>query len=92
MVVGLGEQTEEGPLGGHADRGERLGGERLGLDGADPRHAYRPAFTEKAGDVAVVLVDGGASSAVKALLWGIEVPPTVACDRHRSVVQTRVIR
>ncbi|GAA2451316.1 hypothetical protein GCM10010388_45910 [Streptomyces mauvecolor] len=52
----------------------------------------RSCSRPKAGDAVVERVDGGASSAVKALLWGIEVPPTVACDRHRSVVQTRVIR
>jgi hypothetical protein len=35
LVIGLGEQPEEGPLGGQGHRREGLGRERLGLDGAD---------------------------------------------------------
>lgn len=36
LVVGLGEQAEEGALGGQGDDGEGFGDEGFGLDGADP--------------------------------------------------------
>src|SRR5690606_29198164 len=35
LVVGLGEQAEEGALGGQGDGGQGLGDEGFGLDGAD---------------------------------------------------------
>jgi hypothetical protein len=35
LVVGLGEQTEEGALGGQGHGGQGLGDEGFGLDGAD---------------------------------------------------------
>ncbi|GLX34333.1 hypothetical protein Sros01_04060 [Streptomyces roseochromogenus] len=45
VVVGLGEQPEEGALGGEGDRGEGLGGEGLGLDGSDAGHGQRVPST-----------------------------------------------
>jgi hypothetical protein len=42
VVVRLAEQPEEGPLGLDAHFGERLGDERLRLDGSDPRHVSGP--------------------------------------------------
>lgn len=35
LVVGLGEEAEEGALGGQGDRGQGFGDEGFGLDGAD---------------------------------------------------------
>jgi hypothetical protein len=42
VVVGLGEQAEEGPLGRQGDCGQGLRGEGFGLDGAYPGHASAP--------------------------------------------------
>ncbi|NJP44480.1 HD domain-containing protein [Streptomyces sp. PRB2-1] len=42
VVVGLGEQAEEGPLGRQGHRGQGLRGEGFGLDGAYPCHASAP--------------------------------------------------
>jgi hypothetical protein len=44
LVVGLGEQAEEGPLGGQGHGCEGLRRERLGLDGADTGDVDRPPF------------------------------------------------
>ncbi|GAA2435057.1 hypothetical protein GCM10010433_39780 [Streptomyces pulveraceus] len=44
LVVGLGEQPEEGPLGGQRHGREGLRRERLGLDGADTGNVDRPPF------------------------------------------------
>lgn len=72
VVVGLGEQTEERPLRGDADSGQRFGAEGFRLDGADACHAYRPAFACCwDGDAGV---GAGVRTAASAVLLGIDVP------------------
>ncbi|WP_407989076.1 hypothetical protein [Kitasatospora sp. CMC57] len=58
LVVDLGEQADEGPLSGQRHLGEakRLGD--LGLDGADARHGYRPAFGGRPPQAGVVCAAG----------------------------------
>ncbi|ESP99291.1 hypothetical protein B591_14083 [Streptomyces sp. GBA 94-10 4N24] len=69
VVVCLGEEAEEGPLGVDAHRGERLGDEGFRLDRAYPRHTYRPAFVGRAGDFG----DEDATTAARAVAcWGID--------------------
>ncbi|WXK80104.1 hypothetical protein WAB15_31170 [Streptomyces sirii] len=49
VVVCLGEQAEERPLGGQGDRREGLRVERLGLDGADTGDVDRPPSSQIGG-------------------------------------------